>query len=140
MANYLCDFIPHLPASVGFIPPNGLHPQRSYAVVGGSLPHICNDWEIVVLEPEPSTDMFEGTATLIADFLQQRRLTVRAISRSGIGAALVRFMDVVEQVSAVFNSPYFIGDTIMRVIEQNRGRNHRSAGFTHDVWLMLMNY
>ena len=53
---------------------------------------------------------------------------------------MIRFHDVIERDSAVRNSPYFIGDTVMRVVEQNRGRNHRSATFTHDVWLMLMNF
>ena len=62
------------------------------------------------------------------------------ISRSGLGAALVRFLDVIERDSAVMTSPFFIGDTVMWVIEQNRGRNHRSVTFSHDCWLMLMNY
>ena len=53
---------------------------------------------------------------------------------------IIRFQDVIERDSAIQNSPYFVCDTIMRVIAQNRGRNHRSAIFTHDVWLMIMNY
>ena len=141
MANYACDFIPHLPIGAGFIPSNGQRPQHGYVTVGGSLPLSCDTWAIIKLEPKPHPGQFEGTSILITNYLeQQRRWTVREISRCGLGAALVRFMDVVERDNAVMHSPYFIGDTIMRVLEQNRGENHRSVTFTHDCWLMLMNY
>ena len=57
-----------------------------------------------------------------------------------MGAALVRFDGVIDRDNAIRNSPYFIGETVMRVIDQSKGRNHRSATFTHDVWLMLLNF
>ena len=57
-----------------------------------------------------------------------------------MGTALVRFVCVVDRDHAVANSPYFIGDTVMRIIPQHRGINHRAATFTHDVWLMLVNF
>ena len=107
-----------------------------YVVVGGTLPLVCDDWATVIIEPEPTPDMFQGTTTLITDLFQKRRLTVSEVSRSGLGAAMIRFQDVIERDSAVRNSPYFIGDTVMRIVEQNKGRNHRSTTFTHDVWLM----
>lgn len=55
-------------------------------------------------------------------------------------AALVRFEGVIDRDSAIRNSPYFIGDTVLRVIEHDKGLNWRSATFTHDVWLMLLNF
>ena len=42
MANYPCDFIPHLLVGAGFIPPNGLRPQHGYVMVEGSLPLSCD--------------------------------------------------------------------------------------------------
>jgi hypothetical protein len=57
-----------------------------------------------------------------------------------MGTALVRFMDVVDRDNAISQSPYFIGETVLRVIPQNEGKNWRSASFTHDVWCMLINY
>ena len=42
--------------------------------------------------------------------------------------------------TAMEHSPYIIGDSVMRIIAQNRGRNYRAAIFTHDCWLMLMNF
>ena len=100
MANYPCDFIPHLPPGAGFIPSNGLRLQRGYAMVGGSLPVACEAWAIVIVEPEPHLDQFQGTSALISDFLEQHRgFTVREISRCGLGSALVRFLDVIERDS-----------------------------------------
>ena len=117
MANYPCDFLPHLPAGVGCLPPNHLRPQRGYAVVGGTLPINCDDWAIIIVEPEPAAALFNGTAALIRHQLEHvRHYGIREITPSGMGAALVRFQDVIDRDSAIATSPYHIGETIMRVI------------------------
>ena len=104
------------------------------------MPVICGDWAIVLLEPEPRWELFEGTTTLIRAQLEMRGYEVRQISRCAMGTTLVRFVSFIDRDIAVRNSPYFVGDTVMRVIEQNKGTNHRSATFSHDVWLTLLNY
>ncbi|KAM0825907.1 hypothetical protein ACQ4PT_069216 [Festuca glaucescens] len=57
-----------------------------------------------------------------------------------MGAAMVRFQDYMDRDNAVKNSHYIVQDTVMRVIEHDKGRNFRAANFTHDVWIMLLNY
>jgi hypothetical protein len=140
MANYPCDPLPHLPPGANPISFNNLRPQRGYVVVGGELPVICDDWAIVLLEPEPNLDAFQGTSQLIRAQFEHRGYHIRQISRCGMGTALVRFADAVDRDNVISQSPFFIGDTIMRVIPHNEGRNWRAAIFTHDVWCMLVNY
>jgi hypothetical protein len=140
MANYPCNPLPHLPPGVVPVPFNTLRPQRGYMVVGGELPIICDDWAIISLELEPDLTHFQGMSQLICAQFEQRGFCIRQISRCGMGTALVHFMDAVDHDNAISQSPYFIGETVLRVIPQNEGRNWRSASFTHDVWCMLINY
>ncbi|KAM0910337.1 hypothetical protein ACQ4PT_014230 [Festuca glaucescens] len=140
MACYPCDPLPHLPPGADIIPFNPLRPQRDYVCVGGTLPVICDDWAIVLLEPEPSWEVFQGTANLIRDQLEGRGYGIKQISRCAMGAAMVRFQDCMDRDNAVKNSPYIVQDSVMRVIEHDKGRNFRYATFTHDVWIMLLNY
>jgi hypothetical protein len=65
---------------------------------------------------------------------------MRQITRSGMGAALVQFSDGVSRDTAIDRSPLFVGDSILRVIPQNRGLNYHNCSFTHDVWIMMMNF
>jgi hypothetical protein len=140
MANYPCNPLPHLPPGADLIPFNALRPQRGYVVVGGELPIIYNDWAIVLLEPEPNMQMFQGTSQLIRGQFEHCGFCIRQISCCGMSTALVHFMDVVDRDNAIGQSPYFVGDTVMRVIPQNEDQNWRAAVFTHDVWCMLVNY
>jgi hypothetical protein len=55
-----------------------------------------------------------------------------------MGAALVQFYDTCSRDVAIDRSPFFIDDSTLRVIPQDRDLNHRT--FTHDVWLMMVNY
>ena len=57
-----------------------------------------------------------------------------------MGTALVLFTCAADRDIAVTNSPYFVGDTVMRITEEDRGSNHRTITLTHDAWLMLVNY
>ncbi|CAM0912751.1 unnamed protein product [Alopecurus aequalis] len=140
MANYPCNPIPHLPPGVGLVPNNGLRPQRGYAVMGGNLPIAADDWAIISNAPEPNWEAFQGTTLLITDQLHERGYHLRQISRCGMGTPLVRFNYVSDRDMAVGNSPYFIRDLVMRITGQNRGINHRTITFTHNVWLMLVSY
>jgi hypothetical protein len=123
MANYPCDPLPHLPPGADLIPFNALRPQRGYVVVGGELPIIYNDWAIVLLEPEPNMQMFQGTSQLIRGQFEHCGFCIRQISCCGMSTALVHFMDAVDRDNAIGQSPYFVGDTVMRVIPQNEDQN-----------------
>jgi hypothetical protein len=57
-----------------------------------------------------------------------------------MGAALVQFSNVVSRDTAVDRSPFFVGESVLRVIPQNHSLNHHNCTFTHDVWLMMMNF
>jgi hypothetical protein len=57
-----------------------------------------------------------------------------------MGAALVQFSNVVSRDTAVDPSPFFLGESVLRVIPQNHILNHHNCTFTHDVWLMMMNF
>ncbi|KAM0825908.1 hypothetical protein ACQ4PT_069217 [Festuca glaucescens] len=140
MACYPCDPIPHLPPGADIIPVSPLQPQRGYVCIGGTMHVICDDWAIGLLEPEPSWELFQGTANLITGQLEGRGYGIKQISRCAMGAAMVRFQDCMARDNAVKNSPYIVQDTVMRVIEHDKGRNFRAANFTHDVWIMPLNY
>jgi hypothetical protein len=116
MANYPCDPLPHLPRSANPSPFNVLCPQRGYVVVGGELPVICDDWAIVLLEPEPNLDAFQGTSQLIKAQFEHRGYRIRQISHCGMGMVLVRFADAVDHDNVISQSPFFIGDTTMHVL------------------------
>jgi hypothetical protein len=94
----------------------------------------------VVLEPPTDPEQFIGDAALIRSFLNDQGYHVRQMTRSGMGVALVQFSDVVSRDTAVDRSPFFVGEIILRVLPQNRSLNHRNCTFTHDVWLMMMNF
>jgi hypothetical protein len=123
MANYPCDPLPHLPPGANPIPYNAMRPQRGYVVVGGELSVICDDWAIILLEPEPNLNVFQGTSQLIIAQFEQHGYRIRQISRCGMGTTLVCFTNVVDRDNAISQSPYFIGDSIIRVLPWNEGRN-----------------
>jgi hypothetical protein len=100
----------------------------------------CDDWVIVILEPPTDPEQFPANAALIRGFLNNNGYHVRQITRSGMGAALVQFSDGVSRDTAIDRSPFFVGDSVLRVIPQNRGLNYRNCTFTHDVWIMMMNF
>jgi hypothetical protein len=100
----------------------------------------CDDWAIVVPEPPTDPKQFPADAALIRGFLNNNGYHIRQITRSGMGAALVQFSDGVSRDIAIDRSPFFVGDSVLRVIPQNRGLNYRNCTFTHDVWIMMMNF
>ncbi|KAM0869792.1 hypothetical protein ACQ4PT_040437 [Festuca glaucescens] len=140
MANFPCEPLPHLPPGTSIIEPGPLRTKRNYMIVGGDLPMACDDWAIATLAPEIDTAEYDGAITVIVDYLEHRGLTVRHTSRCGMGTALVQFVSSCDRDTAVESSPHMIGDTVLRFVNQDRGINYRDASFTHDVWLMLVNY
>jgi hypothetical protein len=57
-----------------------------------------------------------------------------------MGAALVQFSNTCARDTTIQNSPYFVGESVICVIPQNHGLNHCACTFTHDVWIMMVNY
>jgi hypothetical protein len=47
---------------------------------------------------------------------------------------------VIDKDSPAEASPLFIVDSVMRVVPQDKGFNHRSKTFSNDFWLILVNY
>ncbi|KAM0887532.1 hypothetical protein ACQ4PT_028966 [Festuca glaucescens] len=140
MANFPCDPLPHLPPGTSIVEPGPLRTKRSYVVVGGDLPVACDDWAIATLAPEIDAAEYDGAIAVIVDYLEHRGLTVCHTTRCGMGTALVQFVSSCDRDTAVESSPHMIGDTMLRFVNQDRGINYRDATFTHDVWLMLVNY
>ncbi|KAK1643668.1 hypothetical protein QYE76_061473 [Lolium multiflorum] len=140
MANYPSDPIPHLPPGIEYHPPGPLRTKRSYVVVGGELPLICDDWAIATLAPEAAAHEFNASIALIEHFLEGRGWGVKSSSRCGQGAALIQFHSAAERDAAIDYSPHFLGDTVLRFLPQNRGMNHCNAVFTHECWLMILNF
>jgi hypothetical protein len=140
MANYPCDPRPHLPPGTDFIPLCAHRRRRGFHVFSGAPLLNCDDWANVVLEPPSDPEQFVGDAALIRSFLNEQGYHVRQMTRSGMGAALVQFSDAVSRDTAIDRSPFFVGESVLRVIPQNRSLNHRNCTFTHDVWLMMMNF
>ncbi|KAM0930440.1 hypothetical protein ACQ4PT_001119 [Festuca glaucescens] len=140
MANFPADPYPHLPPGFNIIPPSPHRVKRSYVILGGDLPVICDDWSIALLGPAADAHEFQASAAMIEHFLKGKGWRVRDISCCRQGAALVQFVSVTERDAAIGQSPHFIGDVVLRFVEQNRGNNHRDAVFTHECWLMLLNY
>jgi hypothetical protein len=140
MANYPCDPTPHLPPGTNVIPPCIHRRRRTMHVFGGAPLLICDDWAIVILEPPSNPDHFGADAAFIYDFLDHQGYAVKTISRSAMGASLVQFNNTYARDTAIQNSSYFVGDSVLHIIPQNRGLNHRACTFTHDVWIMIVNY
>ncbi|KAM0851830.1 hypothetical protein ACQ4PT_052167 [Festuca glaucescens] len=140
MANFPCDPLPHLPPGTSIVEPGPLRTKRSYVVVGGDLPVACDDWAIATLAPEIDAAEYDGASAIIADYLEHRGLTVCHTTRCGMGTALVQFVSSCDRDTAVESCLHMIGDTVLRFVNQDRGINYRDATFTHDVWLMLVNY
>ncbi|KAM0827226.1 hypothetical protein ACQ4PT_068330 [Festuca glaucescens] len=140
MANYPCDPLPLMPPGTSIVEPGPLCVNRGYVVIGGDLPVACDDWAVANLEPEVEAAGFQGAIAIIVDFLEHRGLSVRHTSRCGMGTALIQFVSSCDRDTAVESSPFFIEDTGLRFVKQDRCINFRESVFTHDVWLMLVNY
>lgn len=91
-------------------------PASSMDTSSGPPPLNCDDWAIIVLEPETDPEQFLGDAALIRDFLNNRGFHVRQMSRSTMGAALVQFIDTCSRDTTIDRNPFFVGDSILRVI------------------------
>jgi hypothetical protein len=122
------------------VQPSIHHSRQGFHVFSGAQLLNTDQWAIVVLEPATDLAQFQGDAALIRNFLNNEGYHVHQLTRSGMGAALVQFSDPHSRDVAVDRSPLFVGDNTLRVIPQNRGINYRNYTFTHDVWLMIMNY
>jgi hypothetical protein len=109
-------------------------------VFGGSPLFICDNQAIIVLEPPSDPDHFTADAALIHDFLVNQGYVVKTVLRYVMGAALVQFTNTCTRDTAIQNSPYFVGVSVLHVIPQNLDINHRACTFTHDVWIMMVNY
>ncbi|KAM0909714.1 hypothetical protein ACQ4PT_014652 [Festuca glaucescens] len=140
MANYPCDPIPHLPPGYTIVELYDHQRHRGYHVFNGAPLLPFEEWGIVELIPATNPEQFASDATLIRGFLDTQGHHVHQITRSGMGTALVQFVDVATCDAVVARSPFFVGDSTLRVIKHNRGINHRNCTFTHDAWVMMMNY
>ncbi|KAM0926026.1 hypothetical protein ACQ4PT_003873 [Festuca glaucescens] len=140
MANYPSNPYPHLPPRMEILPAGPLRVKRGYVVVGGDLPLISDDWAIAILAPEAAAHEFNASLALIEHFLEGKGWSVKSSSRCGQGAALIQFHSAAERDATINYSPHFIGETVLRFLPQNKGINHRNAVFTHECWLMLMDY
>jgi hypothetical protein len=86
-----------------------------------------------LIEPKPGWQLFEATVVLIRASLELFGNDVVAMSRYGMGASLVHCFGVLYCANVISHIPYFIGDTIMRRIHRNHGRNCRTVVFTRDI-------
>ena len=77
---------------------------------------------------------------MIIEYLEAKGWRINYTSRCGMDTALIQFTTACSRDSAINNSPYEIGDSVLRITRRDRSLNYRSITFTHDVWLMLMNY
>uniref|UniRef100_A0ACD5XZP2 Uncharacterized protein n=1 Tax=Avena sativa TaxID=4498 RepID=A0ACD5XZP2_AVESA len=140
MANYPCDPIPHLPPGAEVIQPCIHRRRRGFHIFSGDALLQCDDMAIVILEPPSDPAQFAADAHLIRNYFNKCGLNIRNFSRSAMGAALVQFIDSCARDTAIEHSPFFVRDSILRVIPHNRGLDHRNMTFTHDVWLMMVNF
>ena len=97
-------------------------------------------WQEGGVVPEVSAEEFHGAIALITNYLEGHGWRINYTSRCGMGTALVQFTTACSRDTAVSLSPFQIGDSVLRISKQDRGLNYRSITFTHDVWILLMNY
>lgn len=122
------------------IQPGPLRARHGYVVLGGELPMVCDEWAIATLIPEVSAGEFHGAIALITTYLKGRGWRINYTSRCGMGTALIQFTTAYSRDTAISNSPFQIGDSVLRISRHDRGINYHSITFTHDVWILLMNY
>ncbi|XBI22884.1 hypothetical protein VPH35_063844 [Triticum aestivum] len=122
MATYPCDPLPLLPPGTAILEADGNRRRRSYHYLGGEPLVQSRDWAVISLAPPPDPNQFDTDAMLIRHYLDHERgFRIAEISRCGMGAALVRFQHACDIDTAIANSPYFIGDLVLRVIRHDRG-------------------
>jgi hypothetical protein len=80
MANYPSDPHPHLPPSANIVP-HCIHRRRRAFHVFSNTPLLnCDDWAIVILEPEIDLSQFASDADLIRAFLNKQGYHVHQMS------------------------------------------------------------
>lgn len=85
--------------------------------------------------------MFAPTHNVIREFLVGHRGTrIRAVQRSHLGQALVRFDQVHDLDFYVHHSPFQYGDVAISFQKHNEGRNYRSLNFNWECWLLLLGF
>jgi hypothetical protein len=72
MANYPCDPHPHLPPGADIVPHCIHRRHRAFHVFTNTPLITCDDWAIVILEPESDLAQFAGDAALIQAFLNDQ--------------------------------------------------------------------
>lgn len=140
MACYPCNRYPHLPAGTTIIVPGPERAQRGYFVLGGELLMVCEEWAIATLVPGITPEEFPAANAMISEFLEARGWRINYTSRCGMSIVLIQFTTACSRDFAISNSPYEIGDSVLCITRHDRSLNYCSIAFTHDVWLMLMNY
>ena len=101
---------------------------------------VCGEWAIATLVPAVPPKDFSTANAMIIEYLEAKGWRINYSSRCGMGTALIQFTTACSRDSAINNSPYEIGDSVLCITRHDRSLNYRSITFTHDVWLMLMNY
>lgn len=141
MANYPCDPIPHLPPGDAIIEPHSLRCRRTYHYLGGAPLVASHEWAIITLAPLPDPAHYDQDILLICHCLEETSgWRFAEVSRSGMGAALVRFASVVDIDTAISQSPFFVGDSTLSVTRKDHGINFCDCTFSHDAWIMMVNY
>ena len=120
---------------------DGNRRHRTYHFLGVEPLVQSGDWAIISLVLPPDPNQFVTDAMLNRHFLDHERgFRIAEISMCGMGAAFIRFQHTCDIDTAITNSPYFVGDSVLRVLRHDRGINHRDCTFTHDAWIMMVNF
>lgn len=101
----------------------------------------AHKWAIIVLAPPPDPNNYAADIQIIRHFLDHERgWRIMESSPFTMGAAMVHFASACDLDTAINQGPFFVSDSTLRVIRHNRGINYRDCTFTHDAWIMIINF
>lgn len=89
MACYPCNPYLHLLAGTTIVELGLQCARRSYVVLGGELPMVCDEWAIAMLELGISPEEFICADTMICNFLENHGWRINYTSRCGMGTIVI---------------------------------------------------
>jgi hypothetical protein len=140
MAYHFVDPAPFL--TQGFIAEQVAHQEIMVRDATRPQSMTREDWGIVLVNPLLEHEVnFQVLEEMVQEYLVGfRNLQVRAIQRTHLGQALVRFRYVFDRYNLVALGPQQALGFTFTVITHNEAWNQQALNFNHECWIMLLGF
>lgn len=139
MANFLVNPRPFLVGNM-LIDHGWNRPTRGRVALGGEPTREHEDFVIVSVNPMLDDDnQLRPMLAMVSNFLEQsQHVHIESAYLSPLGLGLIKLRSPVQRDQLVRDSPFHMGNHVVRVVKHDEGINARSCTYLRVCWLMFL--